>query len=153
MSSNKSAREALERMFGKHCMIHQGIRKLNPPKPHKGIYKGKSVAAQLTYHHLIPKRLNGKATIENGAVVCRSCHDWLEQLSNTDRERVNNELREYKKQHSKECTVEFVDYLPLDFEVKAMIITPEELQPKKKYNRAEDKRNFQKEIREWEEER
>lgn len=70
-----------------------------------------------------------------------------------DRERVNNELREYKRRHSKECTVEFVDYLPRDWEIKAMIITPEELQPKKKYNRAEDKRNVQKKIREWEEER
>ena len=130
-----------------------GIRKLNPPKPTKGKYKGKSIALQLTYHHLKPKHLGGKATVEKGANLCRRCHDWLEQLSNTDREQVNNELREYKRQHSQECTVEFVDYLPLDFEVKAMIITPEELQPKKKYNRSEDKRNFQKKIREWEEER
>ena len=153
MSSNKSAREELERIYGKHCMIHQGIRKLNPPKPHKGKYKGKSIALQLTYHHLKPKHLGGKATVENGANLCRRCHDWLEQLSNTDREQVNNELREYKRQHSQECTVEFVDYLPRDWEVRAMIITPEELQPKKKYNRAEDKRNVQKKIREWEEER
>lgn len=153
MSSNKSAREELERIYGKHCMIHQGIRKLNPPKPYKGTYKGKSIALQLTYHHLKPKHLGGKATVENGANLCRRCHDWLEQLSKTEREQVNNELREYKRKHSKECTVEFVNYLPLDFEVKAMVFTPEELQPKKKYNRAEDKRNVQKKIREWEEER
>lgn len=56
MSSNKSAREELERIYGKHCMIHQGIRKLNPPKPNKGTYKGKSIASQLTYHHLRAKR-------------------------------------------------------------------------------------------------
>lgn len=68
----------------------------------------------------------------------------MEQLSNTDREQVNNELREYKRQHSKECTVEFVDYLPLNFEVRAMVITPEELQPKKKYNRAKEKRELRK---------
>lgn len=66
MSSNKSAREELERIYGKHCMIHQGIRKLNPPKPSKGKYKGKSIALQLTYHHLKPKHLGGKATVENG---------------------------------------------------------------------------------------
>ena len=59
--SNKSAREALERIYGKHCMIHQGIRKLNPPKPHKGTYKGKSIAAQLTYHHLRAKRNRRKS--------------------------------------------------------------------------------------------
>lgn len=151
--SNKSAREELERIYGKHCFIHQGIRKLNPPKPHKGTYKGKSIASQLTYHHLKPKHLGGKATVENGAVVCRRCHDWLEQLSNTDREKVNNELREYKRQHSKECTVEFVDYLPLDWEVKAMVFTPEELQPKKKYDRAKAVKEFKDRIKEWEEER
>jgi len=101
----------------------------------------------------VPREIGGKATVENGAVVCRKCHDWIEQLSNADREQVNNELREYKRQHSKECTVEFVDYLPLDWEVKAIVFTPEELQPKKKYNRAKDKRENQKKIKEWEEER
>ena len=55
---NKSAREMLEKIYGKHCFIHQGIRKLNPPKPHKGTYKGKSIASQLTYHHLRAKRNN-----------------------------------------------------------------------------------------------
>lgn len=70
-----------------------------------------------------------------------------------DRERVNNELREYKRKHSQECTVEFVDYLPLDFEVKAMVFTPEELQPKKKYDRAKAVKEFKDRIKEWEEER
>lgn len=68
-----------------------------------------------------------------------------------EREQVNNELREYKRQHSKECTVEFVDYLPLDYEIKAMVITPEELQPKKKYNRAKEKREFMKRVEEEDE--
>lgn len=61
--SNKSAREELERIYGKHCMIHQGIRKLNPPKPYKGTYKGKSIASQLTYHHLRAKRNRRKCNI------------------------------------------------------------------------------------------
>ena len=95
--SNRSAREMLERIYGKHCFIHEGIRKLNPPKPHKGTYKGKSIASQLTYHHLKPKHLGGQATVENGANLCRRCHDWLEQLSEQEREKVNDELRAYKK--------------------------------------------------------
>lgn len=150
--SNKSAREELERIYGKHCFICQGIRKLNPPKPHKGTYKGKSIARQLTYHHLVPKRLNGQSTVENGAIVCRRCHDWLEQLNNTDREQINDELREYKRQHSKECKVELVDELDLDFEVKAFTFTTEQLKPKREYNRAKDKRENEKIIKEWEEE-
>jgi len=50
--TNRSAREMLEKIYGKKCMIHEGIRKLNPPKPSKGTYRGKSIANQLTYHHL-----------------------------------------------------------------------------------------------------
>lgn len=123
-----------------------GIRKLKPPKPHKGKYKGKSIACQLTYHHLRAKRHGGEATVENGAVVCRSCHDWLEQLSNAEREAVNNELREYKRQYSIECKVELVDELPLSFKVNAMIFTPKE--QKRHYDRAKEKRKMQKEIEE-----
>ena len=148
--SNRSAREELERIYGKHCFICQGIRTLSPPQPRKGVYKGKSIARQLTYHHLIPKRLKGQTTTENGAIVCRKCHDWLEQLSNTDREQVNNELREYKRQHSQECEVEYVDKLDVDFKVNTFVFTPEELQQKKKYNRAKDKREVEKRIREEE---
>lgn len=33
--SNRSAREMLEKIYGKHCFIHEGIRKLKPPTPNK----------------------------------------------------------------------------------------------------------------------
>ena len=33
--SNRSAREELEKIYGKHCFIHEGIRKLKPPTPNK----------------------------------------------------------------------------------------------------------------------
>lgn len=33
--SNRSAREMLEKIYGKHCFIHEGIRKLKPPTPKK----------------------------------------------------------------------------------------------------------------------
>lgn len=95
---NKSAREILEFIYGKHCFIHQGIMKLNPPKPRKNKYRGKCIANQLTYHHIIPKSLGGKADLENGGLVCRSCHEWLEQLSEQKRRIVNEELIEYKRQ-------------------------------------------------------
>lgn len=55
---NKSVREELERIYGKHCMIHQGIRSLRPPIPRKAKYKGKSIASQITLHHLKPRREN-----------------------------------------------------------------------------------------------
>lgn len=96
MKKNRTVREELERIYGKHCMIHEGIRKLNPPKVDTKRYKGKSIAQQITLHHLKPLRDKGPTTVENGSLICRSCHDWLEALSNVEREKVNNMLRQYK---------------------------------------------------------
>lgn len=57
-------------------------------------------------HHLIPRSKNGPTTVENGACVCRSCHDWLEQLSEQEREKVNDELRAYKRNFFKIGVIE-----------------------------------------------
>ena len=100
---NKSVREELERIYGKHCMIHEGIRNLRPPEPKNAHYKGKSIANQITLHHLQPRRNGGPTTLENGSLVCRKCHDWLEQLPNLEREKVNNEIREYKSKLDIHC--------------------------------------------------
>lgn len=55
--SNKKARQELERIYGKGCMMEKaGIRKI------KGI---KKQDRQITYHHLRPKHLGGQATVEN----------------------------------------------------------------------------------------
>ncbi len=54
--SNKTVREQLEKEYGRKCMIHEGIRTIKRPKPKKAIYKGKSIANQLTLHHLTPRR-------------------------------------------------------------------------------------------------
>ena len=100
---NKSVREELERIYGKHCMVHQGIRKLKPPQPKNAHYKGKSIANQITLHHLKARRNGGATTLENGSLVCRKCHDWLEQLPNLEREKVNDEIREYKANFKVHC--------------------------------------------------
>jgi hypothetical protein len=150
-SKNKPVREALIEEFGEKCMYHEGIRDVRPPSTSKKRYKGKKIQDQLTLHHLKPLRENGPTTEENGSILCRFCHDYVESRSKEEREQINDELREYKRTHSKECTVEYVDNLDLDFEVKAFTFTPEDLEPKKKYNRAKDKRENEKIIKEWEE--
>jgi hypothetical protein len=38
--------------------------------------------------------------------LCRSCHDWLEQLSEKEREKVNNELRAFKRNFFKIGVIE-----------------------------------------------
>ena len=119
--NNRSAREMLEKIYGKKCMIHQGIRKINPPTPKKGRYTG-NIPSQLTFHHLYPKHLGGAATPQNGAVLCRKCHDWLEQLSKEERETVNDELRAYKR-----MKVVFDDELDLDVEAKTIFFEPQQI--------------------------
>ena len=143
-SKNKSVREELERIYGKHCMVHEGIRNLRPPVPRKSKYKGKSIASQITLHHLVPLRHGGATNIQNGSLVCRKCHDWLEQLPNVEREKVNNELREYKRKHVKEIPVVLSDDVEVPFEVRPIIFTP--------YNRARRKRDERRELEEYEEE-
>lgn len=55
--SNKKARQALEKIYGKGCMMEKaGIRKITGVKKQN---------RQITYHHLRPKHLGGQATVEN----------------------------------------------------------------------------------------
>ena len=67
---NKKVREQLEQIYGKTCMLHEGL-KIKGYKYCKAKYTGKSIEKQLTLHHIIPKSKGGETTIRNGAVVCR----------------------------------------------------------------------------------
>ena len=59
---------------------------------------------------------------------------------------MNAMFQEYKKQYQ-ECEVVFVDDLDLGFEIKAMEFHIDEREQKKdKYNRAKEKREFQKRV-------
>lgn len=70
MSSNKHIREQIEKIYGKKCMLHEGL-KINGYSLSKMNYKGKSIEQQLTLHHIKAKSKGGATSIENGAVVCR----------------------------------------------------------------------------------
>lgn len=159
---NKSVREMLEKIYGKKCMVHQGIRKIKPPTPKKGRYKGKSIAYQLTLHHLKPLRRNGPTTIENGAVVCRTCHDWIEQLSEAEREKVNNELRAYKNGFdiniAELTTAGIIQAKKFEFDMSDCITIPlektlERNRETTKQRRAREKRELRQEMEELEYER
>ena len=101
--SNKKIREELERIYGKKCMLHEGLN-IKGYKYSKCRYKGKSIQEQLSLHHIKPVRENGETSVRNGAVLCRGCHDFLEQSSESERARLNRALQEYKK-----CKIELSD--------------------------------------------
>ena len=115
-TKNRVVREELERIYGHKCMLHEGL-KIKGYSKSKANYKGKSILKQLTLHHLKPKREGGKATLENGAVLCRACHDYLEQTDSRTREELNNSLRQYKRN---------IDNRIAETEAMQVVIVPEE---------------------------
>ena len=154
--SNKEAKRTLIQKYGEVCFIEElSLRTPEEINKERRIrYKGKkqrAICDQLTYHHILEKCKGGKATEENGALLRYINHQWFHRLSKEKQAEINKMFQEYKRQHSTKCTVELVDNLDLDFEVKAFTFTPEDLEPKKKYNRAKDKREYEKIIKEEEE--
>lgn len=146
MSSNKKAKEELIRRYGAECFIEKlKLRKDVKPKRYKGKGQMKRMK-QLTYHHIKMKKDGGKATLENGALLSAENHAWFHQQSTQDQVQMNEIFQEYKKQYD-ECQVVFVDKLDLGFQVRAMEFHIDERELKKeKYNRAKEKREFQKRV-------
>lgn len=106
MSSNKKAKKMLIELYGENCMfekanIAERIAKMGGIRTYSSFlankrFKGKSIAKQLTYHHLQHKSDEGKATIENGALVDTTAHAYLHSLPRSQEEIINNMLRAYK---------------------------------------------------------
>ena len=146
MSSNKRAKEELIRIYGAECFIEKlKLRKDVKPTRYKSKGQMKKMK-QLTFHHIKMRKDGGRATVENGALLSAENHAWFHQQSSKDQTQMNTMFQEYKKQYQ-ECEVVFVDDLDLGFEIKAMeFCIDEKEQKKKKYNRAKEKREFQKRV-------
>ena len=146
MSSNKRAKEELIRIYGAECFIEKlKLRKDTEPRKYKGKGQMKKMK-QLTYHHIRMKKDGGRATVENGALLSTENHAWFHKQNPQDQAIMNAMFQEYKKQYQ-ECEVVFVDKLDLGFEIKAMEFHIDEREQKKeKYDRAKEKREFQKRV-------
>lgn len=146
MSSNKRAKEELIRRYGAECFIEKlKLRKDIEPRRYKGKGQMKKMK-QLTYHHIKMKKDGGRATVENGALLSAENHAWFHKQNSQDQAIMNAMFQEYKKQYQ-ECQVVFVDKLNLGFEIKAMEFSiGEKEQKKEKYNRAKEKREFQRRV-------
>ena len=159
MSSNKSARQELERLFGKKCMIEQlGIRYI-PSKERRKIKGYTKYDEYLTFHHIKEKHNGGKSTPENGALIKGYNHRWLHTLPDYQKEQINEALQQYKlallakrvEVDEKGNTKEVVEEIPLDFSADDFITLPafdtdKKPNKKKKFNRAKHKRELQKMI-------
>ena len=96
MSKNKGIREFMVHKYGKICFMEAaGIR--NIPKEERKKIKGyKRIQEKLTFHHIRPISEGGKATEENGAILKKYNHEWLEQQPKAERDKINKQLQEYK---------------------------------------------------------
>ena len=157
MSSNRAARQELERIFGKICMIEAaGIRYI--PKEQRRKLKGYTKYDDiLTYHHIKEKQHGGKATVENGAIVRGYNHRWLHSLPEEEKEKVNQQLIEFKATiiHEAEGKIQRGEEVtfPLDVDFADCITIPvydtepkKDKGKKKSFNRAKEKREFQRKI-------
>lgn len=143
--SNKKARKKLIKLYGAECFIEKlHLRTDTEPRQYtsKGQYKRMK---QLTYHHIREKQYGGKATVENGAILSEENHIWFNEQSKEAQKQMNELFQKYK--HSVECKVEFVEELDTRFTVASAIIVLSDLE-KEHYNRAKEKRAWQKQVEE-----
>ena len=143
--SNKRAKEKLIELYGAECFIEKlHLRKDTEPRQYtsKGQYKRMK---QLTYHHIREKQYGGKATVENGAILSEENHIWFNEQSKEAQKQMNELFQKYK--HSVECKVEFVEELDTRFSIASAIIVLSDLE-KEHYNRAKEKRAWQKQVEE-----
>ena len=143
--SNKRAKERLIQLYGAECFIEKlHLRKDTEPRRYTSKGQRKRMK-QLTYHHIKERRNNGKATVENGALLSEENHIWFNKQSKEAQKQMNELFQQYKA--SVECKVEFVDNLDTRFSIASAIIVPAELE-KEHYNRAREKRAWKKEVEE-----
>lgn len=125
--ANKSARQELERLYGKECFIEK--LKLREKYGEVKVYTGRNQVKkavlkrqkQLTYHHILEKSKGGKATVENGAILSAENHVWFHQQPKERQKEMNEAFQEYKKNGLKinavEMTIEGIkSYHQITFE-------------------------------------
>lgn len=143
--SNKRAKQKLIELYGSECFIEKLHLRVDT-EPRRYTSKGqRKRMKQLTYHHIREKQHGGKATVENGALLSAENHIWFNEQSKEAQKQMNELFQKYKQ--SIECKVEFVDELDTRFSIASAIIVLSDLE-KEHYNRAKEKRAWQREIEE-----
>lgn len=137
--TNRQAKERLIQLYGAECFIDKlKLRKDDKPRHYTGKAQMKRMK-KLTYHHIQEKRNGGKATVENGAILSAENHEWFNKQSPEKQAELNRKFQEYKK-----CSIEFVESLNTEIEIKETIFEPQELFKKKKQDRDKVKRKERK---------
>lgn len=152
MSSNKSAKEKLIKLYGAECFIEKLHLRQDTERRYTGKGQRKKMQ-QLTYHHILEKCKGGKATVENGAILSLENHEWFNQQSKEEQARMNAEFQKYKLgivQFTTEKVIEAVtvELPPVDIEECIEIplepMTEEELRIYQEHKKKRNERVFKK---------
>lgn len=175
MSSNKNARSILESIYGKGSMFKKAECEKQIEKQklkikgykiflHEKRYSTKSLktkSKQMTYHHLKHRSEGGQTDVENGAILSTLEHEYIHSLPREQEEIINNMIREYKSKailnfgilipEDNDIQLENVDSKEIDDEIDTIEIPVYNMTDKDKeyYNRAKEKEELQKCIRDY----
>lgn len=173
MSSNKTKRKELEKIYGKGSMfekshtadyvstlpIIKGYKKFIEEK-HFRTKDIKKLTERMNYHHLEHKADGGATTIENGAVVNELEHRYMHSLPRHQEEIINNHIRQWKLDYISLCAGQVIDSgeVDLDLEEDTMEIPVHEyhstreftIKELKEKQRRKEKRELQRLKKEWE---
>lgn len=148
MSANKSARQELERLYGKECFID----KLHLREKKQKRYTGKGQfkrMKQLTYHHIKMKKDGGKATVENGALLSTENHAWFHKQSPEKQAEMNKAFQEYKMEFAELTTEGIKQAQRIEIDMSDYITIPlENNRETTKQRRAREKQELKKELEE-----
>lgn len=146
MSKNKSARQELERLYGKECFIE----KLHLREETQKRYTGKGQLKrmkQLTYHHIQMRKDGGKATVENGALLSAENHSWFHKQTQEKQAEMNKAFQQYKMSIAVITTAGVQQAKEIEFDMSDCITIPlERNRETTKQRRAREKRELRKEM-------
>ena len=150
MSSNKSVKEKMIRIYGAECFIE----KLHLRKDKERRYTGKGQLKrmkQLTYHHIKMKKDGGRATIENGALLSAENHAWFHKQSPEKQSEMNRAFQEYKIAFAELTTEGIKQAQRIEIDMSnCMTIPLENTRETTKQRRAREKRELRREMEELE---
>lgn len=144
MGRNTRVKNKLIELYGPECFIEKLHLRKDPKRKYTSKAQKKKMK-ELTYHHIRERSKGGDTSIENGAILSAENHQWFNKQSPEAQAYMNKKFQEYK-----ECKVVFTDDIQPKFKIEAVIfeVDPEKKKIKTKYNRAKEKRDFERRVEE-----
>jgi hypothetical protein len=154
MSSNKTAKQELIKLYGAECFIERLHLRHDQNRHYTSRGQLKRMK-QLTYHHIKMKKDGGKATVSNGALLSAENHQWFHKQNLTRQAEMNKQFQLLKQREDyKRVGIVFEDEIDTGIELNTVEISLSpnlEVKPvKQKFNRAKEKQELNRLKQEYE---